>query len=220
MLDEQQVETTLYSLNKLTPAPAGRRSSERHLSLLRVGSLIVGGRRELCLIRNISAGGMMIRAYSQLRPGTPVTVELKEGDPVSGKVEWAKDEAVGVSFDTPMDVIGLISTSDSGPRPRMPRVEVNSTAWVRVDATVSRTRTVDVSQGGIKIVCAADIPVGAEAIVTVTGLAPIPAVVRWRDGDTYGITFNRALGLPVLVAWLQNQQQQQQQQQERKRAAG
>lgn len=212
---EQPVETTLYSLTQLAPEPAQRRRSERHLSLLRVGSLLVGDRRELCLIRNISAGGMMIRAYSRLRRGTPVSVELKQGQPVGGKVEWANDETVGVSFDAPIDVIGLISTSDSGPRPRMPRVEVNRTAWVRVDASVSRTKTVDISQGGIKIVSPVEILVGAEAIVTITGLAPIPAVVRWRDGETYGIAFNRALGLPVLVAWLQAQQEQ-----ERQRAVG
>src|SRR3712207_7110236 len=38
MLDEQPVETTLYSLNVAAPAPVQRRSSERYLSLLRVGS--------------------------------------------------------------------------------------------------------------------------------------------------------------------------------------
>jgi hypothetical protein len=211
MLNEQPVETTLYSLNQLAPAPAQRRSSERHLSLLRVGALLVADRRELCLIRNISAGGMMIRAYSRLRPGTPVMIELKQGEPVSGKVKWAKGDAVGVSFDEAIDVIGLISSSDTGPRPRMPRVEVTSTAWIRIDATVSRTRTLNISQGGVKIVSQADIVVGAEAIVTVSGLAPIHGVVRWRDGDTYGITFNRALALPVLVAWLQDQQRQEQQ---------
>jgi hypothetical protein len=51
--------------------------------------------------------------------------------------------------------------------------------------------------------------------VTLSGLVPIPAFVRWNDGDAYGIAFNRALGLPVLVGWLQDQQRQ-----ERSRAAG
>ena len=60
-LDKQRVETTLYSLDGKTPEPSGRRTGERHVSLLRVGSLMIADRRELCLIRNISAGGMMIR---------------------------------------------------------------------------------------------------------------------------------------------------------------
>jgi hypothetical protein len=208
MLNEQPIETTLYSLGASAPAPVQRRASERHLSLLRVGSLIIDDRRELCLIRNISAGGMMIRAYSPIQPGSRVSIELKQGEPVSGTAEWARDENVGVSFDAPIDVIGLISTSNSGPRPRMPRIQVHCTAWVREDATVHRAKALDVSQGGVKIVSSGEIPVGAKVIVTMYGLAPIPAVVRWKDGQAYGIAFNRALGLPVLVAWLQDQEQQ------------
>ena len=209
MLDEQPVETTLYSLEQAAPTPVQRRSSERHLSLLRVGSLLIGERTELCLIRNVSAGGMMIRAYSRIEPGTQVVIELKQGEPVSGIVEWAKEDAVGVSFDEPIDVIGLISTSETGPRPRRPRIAVNCAALVREDATLHRCKTIDISQGGVKIASQTAITVGAEVIVTVAGVGPVPAAVRWRDQETYGITFNRALPLPVLVAWLQDQQQEQ-----------
>ena len=216
MLDEQPVETTLYSLTTSPPPePDQRRSSERHLSLLRVGSLMIGERRELCLIRNISAGGMMIRAYSKIEAGTRLSIELREGEPIRGVAQWAKDDSVGISFETPIDVIGLISNSDNGPRPRMPRIEVNRTAWVREDATVHRARTMDISQGGIKIASATEILVGADVIVALNGLAPIPAIVRWQEADMYGITFNRALGLPMLVSWLQNQQPR-----EASRAAG
>ena len=62
-MQEQPVETTLYSLAASAPARPDRRSEERYLSLLRVGAITVGGTRELWLIRIISAGGMRIRAY-------------------------------------------------------------------------------------------------------------------------------------------------------------
>ena len=115
-MDRQPVETTLYSLDGKTPEPSGRRTGERHLSLLRVGALLVADRRELCLIRNISAGGMMIRAYSTIEPDTRVSIELKQGEPVSATVKWARDENVGLEFDEPIDVISLISTSEEEPR--------------------------------------------------------------------------------------------------------
>lgn len=214
-LDERPVETTIYSLDGATPRPEARRSGERHLSLLRVGSLIVADRRELCLIRNISAGGMMIRAYSKIAPGTRVTIELKQGEPVKATVQWAKDENVGLEFDKPIDVISLISTSLEELRPRMPRVEVSCTAWVREGAIVYRTKAADVSQGGVKILTEKQLPIGAEVIVTLTGLSPAPATVRWKDEDSYGITFHRALALPTLVGWLQEQQDR-----ERARATG
>ncbi len=205
MLDEQSVETTLYSLDEKAPEPQ-RRGSERHLSLFRVGSLLIGERRELCLIKNVSAGGMLIRAYCRITPGERVSIELKQGEPVSGIARWAKDDCVGVSFDEPIDVVGLIATSEDGPRPRMPRIEVDCTGWVREGATVVRTRVVNISQGGIKILAGGTLSVGAEVIVSLTGMPPVPGTVRWKDGEAYGITFNRPIALPVLVAWLQEQQ--------------
>jgi hypothetical protein len=206
-LDEQPVETTLYSLQHEAPDVPERRSGERHLSLLRVGSLMIGDRRELCLIKNVSAGGMLIRAYCPVETGTRITIELKQGEPIAGTAKWTKDDCVGVTFDEPIDILALLSTAD-GPRPRMPRVEVDCTAWIRVDADVHRARAVNISQGGIKIECRSEIAAGADVIVSLNGLPPCPGIVRWSDGGAYGVTFNRVLALPELVGWLHDQREQ------------
>lgn len=205
-MNEQPVETTLYSLDETVPCLPERRHGERHLSLLRVGSLIVEGRRELCLIRNISAGGMLIRAYCDIAAGTPVEIELKQGEAVAGTARWTKDECVGVTFERPIDVLALLSSSEDGPRPRMPRVETDCAAAVRVDASVHRIRVVDISQGGLKFETPDELPLGAYVIVSLPGLASRPGMIRWCSEKTYGITFNRVIPLPLLVAWLHDQQ--------------
>lgn len=204
-MDEQTVETTLYSLSDDLPRPSDRRSGERHLTLLRVGSLTIGDRRELCLIRNLSAGGMLIRAYSQIREGETLSVELKQGEAVAGRARWVQDDSVGVIFDDPIDVLDLLSASLDGPKPRMPRVEVEGVAWVREGAVVARASVRDVSQGGAKIETSKALTVGGEVVVTLSGLAPVSAVVRWRDGDLYGVTFVKVVALPLLVGWLHEQ---------------
>ena len=209
MLEEQPVETTLYSLATLPPGMPERRNDERHMTLLRVGSLIIGDRRELCLIRNISAGGMLIRVYSAVAPDTRVSVELKQGEPIPGKTLWSQDEFVGVSFDTPIDILSLLSAPADAPRPRMPRLEVNCIAWVRDDGVVHRTRALNISQGGLRVETTNGLPVGAQVTVTLPGLSPEQGVVRWNDGQSCGITFNRVLALPHLVAWLGDQQERQ-----------
>ena len=209
MLEEQPVETTLYSLATLPPGMPERRNDERHMTLLRVGSLIIGDRRELCLIRNISAGGMLIRVYSAVAPDTRVSVELKQGEPIPGKTLWSQDEFVGVSFDTPIDILSLLSAPADAPRPRMPRLEVNCIAWVREDGVVHRTRALNISQGGLRVETTNGLPVGAQVTVTLPGLSPEQGVVRWNDGQSCGITFNRVLALSHLVAWLGDQQERQ-----------
>ena len=201
-MDEQPVETTLYSLGKSLPEAPERRTGERHLSLLRVGSLTIGDRRELCLIKNISAGGMLIRAYCEIAEGTRVAIELKQGEAISGTARWTRDECTGVSFDHPIDVLALLTSAEDGPKPRMPRIEVNCTAWLRVGATVHRTRAVDISQGGLKIEFRSALQARAEVVVSIAGLDPCHGVVRWVADGTYGIAFNRVVPLAVLISWL------------------
>src|SRR5690242_5015738 len=97
-VQQEPVDTTLYSLSDAAPAPAERRDGERHLTLFRVGTIIVDDRRELCLIKNVSAGGMLIRAYSSLEPGSVVAIEMKQGERIAARVNWTKDDCAGIEF--------------------------------------------------------------------------------------------------------------------------
>ena len=211
-MESQPVETTLYSLSDAPPAPsadAERRDGERHMTLYRVGSILVESRRELCLIKNISAGGMMIRLYCSIAEATPVTVELKSGQPISGNISWTRDHNAGIAFDQPIDVIDVLSATMDGPRPRMPRIETRCHATLRDGANILRVRVCDVSQGGAKIACETILPVGTEVIVTLPGLEPQPGVACWAEGGFIGISFNRLLPLGELVSWLHGQREYQ-----------
>ena len=206
-MDEEAIETTLYSLAESAPAAPERRSDERHLSLLRVGAMKIGERRELCLIKNISAGGMLIRSYCTVPVGAAVSVELKQGEPVAGIARWVDGDFVGVAFDQPIDVLDLLALSAEGPRPRLPRVEVNCTGSIREGAITQRCKAINISQGGLKVESSASFDVGADVTVSLFGLQPCSGSVRWREGDCYGITFHRLLPLAALVSWLQVQRE-------------
>jgi hypothetical protein len=206
-VDELPVETTLYSLSPRTPAPeADRRDAERHLTLFRVGTMVVRGRRELCLIKNISAGGAMLRLYSSgLVVGEPLCVELKSGQPLSGSVTWVRDQQLGMTFARPIDVLAMLACAEDGPRPRMPRIETDAFVMVREGAEMHRLHACDISQGGIKVAATRPLTRNADVTVSLPGLPPTPGVVRWLDGDHAGITFNRLLPLPTLIDWLRQQ---------------
>lgn len=196
------METTVYSISAEPPAERNRRSDDRHLTLFRVGMLILGERRELCLVKNISAGGALIRAYSALEPEQRLEIELKEHQPVAGRVGWVRGSDAGIAFDEPVDVLELLKAAADGPRPRMPRVEVDCVCFVREGAILHRALVRNVSQGGLSIENANPLAVGGEVTVTLPGLPPQPATVRWADGPRFGITFNTVLPLAGLVEWL------------------
>ena len=193
---QHQVETTVYSLSADAPGQPDRRNGERYLSLLRVGALLVDGRRELCLVRNVSAGGMMIRPYSPIVADTAVSVELKHGETVSGVARWIEDGLVGIEFDEPIDVVALLTTPEDGPRPRMPRIELGCTAWVREDADIYRTRTINISQGGM---CVEGRPRCRRPDTDVIEASrPRPVARAWSNGRKASDTesaFNRACSL-------------------------
>jgi hypothetical protein len=219
-LNKSSVETTNYSITAEPPAQPDRRkrerrSGERYLSLLRVGALMIGDRRELCLIRNVSTGGMMIRPYSPIDAGTRLSVELKHGETVSGVAQWSENGLTGVVFDTPMDVVTLLSASGGAPRPRMPRVELNCTASLRHEGEVWHARVANISQGGICVHSSTRLQLDGDVVVSLPGLHLAAGVVRWRDGDYYGIGFNRVYPVDELMAVLRQQQGD-----DRRRAAG
>lgn len=206
--NQQPIETTLYSLSDRLPDPSDRRGDDRFLTLFRVGALLIDGRRELCLLKNISAGGMLIRAYCTIAQGTSLAVELKRGEMISGTVSWVSDGNLGIAFDQPVDIIALLTPGPDTLRPRLPRVEVSGYATLRQGANVVSMRTCDVSQGGIKVAGDRPLTVGDDVVVTLPRLAARQGVVIWSDGGQHGVTFNRLLALAELVAWLREQREE------------
>jgi hypothetical protein len=204
---EDRVVETGFSFSTDVPQPPDRRSTERHIKILRVGTIVVDGRRELCLIRNISAGGVMAHVYSQLTPGQCVSIELKTSQPVAGRVVWTRGGNAGIQFDTSVDVAELLAAPqgvDNGWRPRTPRVEIDRMATLRVGARTCWVHARDISQSGVKIEAEADDApaAGEEVVVTLEGFRPLAGVVRWSADGACGISFNGLIPFGDLIDWL------------------
>ena len=203
-MEDLSLETTSISLGDESPSLGDRRDSKRHLTLLRVGAMTIEGRRELCLIKNISSKGMLIRTYCDLADGASLVIELKTGMAVPGKVAWVDGSNAGIEFEDTVDVLDILAPSDNGPRPRMPRVQIDCFATVRDGAESHRLRVCDVSQGGVKLEGSAELCSSADLAVTLPGLSTQAARLRWNSGGFIGLTFNRLLALPELVEWLRS----------------
>jgi hypothetical protein len=102
-----------------------------------------------------------------------------------------------------IDVVDLLKTSGDQPRPRMPRVEVECVCFVREGAIVHRTLLHNISQGGLSVESTNPLTIGSDVAVSLAGMPPQQASVRWGNGHRYGISFNSVLPLAGLVTWLQ-----------------
>jgi hypothetical protein len=205
LLSNECHEETIFSFSPHAPQPPERRRENRHLTILRVGALIGAHGRELCLIRNISAGGLMAHVYSHQTTGAAVAVELKSNQPVPGIVVWADESNVGIEFDSPIDVEEMLSHQavlDNGWRPRLPRVEVDRLATLRCGSRLYGVNTRDISQGGVKIECDQPLEIGREVVLTMERFRPLAGVVRWFDEGLAGIAFNHLIPFHELMEWL------------------
>jgi hypothetical protein len=205
MLSKESHQETTFSFSERTPQPRERRRDPRHLTILRVGALIGPVGRELCLIRNISAGGLMAHVYCHHGMGEQVAVELKGNQPIHGKVVWVEESNIGVGFDEQIDVAEMLSSqalADSGWRPRLPRIEIDRLATVRCGARLSGVNTRDISQGGVKVETDDPLEEGTQVVITLDRFRPVQGVVRWCGDGFAGIAFHQLLPFSELMGWL------------------
>ena len=200
------LEETTFSFSTSAPQPDRRRHG-RHLTILRVGALIIDGRRELCLIRNISAGGLMAHVYSSIPIGQRLKVELKSDQTVSGEVAWVDEANCGITFDELIDVeeiLAVQAASANGWRPRLPRVEVDRLATLRIGARTYAVSTCDISQGGVKVETDQPLHPGEDVVLTPEKFRAVQGVVRWYHGGVCGISFNQVIPFHELMRWLRS----------------
>jgi len=205
MLHHLEVEDTSFSFSRQAPSPPDRREDRRHLKILRVGTIITDSRKELCLIRNISAGGLMAHVYSALEIGERVAIALKAQEPLKATVVWVRDGNAGFQFDAPIDVEEMLSNAtllENGWLPRMPRVEVDWLATVRIGARTTWVSLRDISQGGVKFESDEPLPAGSQVILTIDKFRSVRGAVRWWEDGMGGIAFNDLIPFHELMSWL------------------
>lgn len=187
-----------------TPPPDRRAEEHRLITILRVGKLIAGDCQELCLIRNISEGGLMAHVYSAHEVDDRVVVELKSDTQIMGTIRWVRDDNIGVAFDERIDVGELLRhhPADDGKRPRAPRLDIRGYARLKIGADHWRVEVRDLSQGGAKVKIDDPLPVGEDAVVTVDGLRPVKAIVRWQEFGQAGLEFIPRIAFDELIQWL------------------
>lgn len=169
------------------------------------GALTVGTVRQVCSIRKLSAGGAVVQVEGPVTPGERLHLELMNGELLVGTIAWQKGKEVGLRFDEAIDVFAMIAqdiVSQPGERRRMPRVELVVQALLETAAGTELVTTRDISQGGAKLDVPFELKPEERVMITLDGLPPQQAVVRWSAGHVAGIAFVPELRWQELMVWL------------------
>jgi hypothetical protein len=204
----RDAELTVVSLSDEMPAPPERRQSQRNLSVLRTAVLRTSCGEELCLVRNISAGGLMAHVYSRLSRGDPATIAFKSEVAVRGHVVWSRDRLVGIQFTQPIDVSEVLAdhhdTAVKAYQPRLPRVDVHTAARLRSGGQYQPIVLCNISQGGAKLHLGRPEQLKTDVVLIANGLPRLPGTVRWRRGDYAGVSFNEVIPFADVARWVAN----------------
>ena len=186
-----------------------RRSSGRVATVFRPVLIDTEQLTSFCLVRNLSPFGLMGRVYTTLPHGTAISVRFHPALTAEGSVAWSKDGQLGIRFDQPIDVDGVLSDLvrklPDGKVSRAPRLPIQCKAELGIADRTLVIELRDISQRGIKA-CASFVRPGDVVQVKIPGLEPRKAVVRWTRPELAGLHFVRPLSLDELAHWAIEQQ--------------
>ena len=185
-------------------AEAERRGDERHRAVMRVGVFENGQQTYVCLVRNLSLTGLQAQVFCSVVPGHRISVRLREDELLTGVVMWRKDDLIGMRFDQPLSESALSQALvETGARkPRVPRIAVNATGILRISSRIYRASLIDISPRGAGMTLDRPPQEMGQACLSMPGLSPIPAQIRWANQTSVGLSFNETLPLPSLAQWL------------------
>jgi len=191
---------------KATPPAAllERRADPRSkMSVYRSATLRWDGKEVLCLIRDLSAAGMMCRSVAKPADGDRVEVEMRSGERVPGTVVWTRNAQIGIRFDRQIDVATLLNArvrDPHAPVQRMPRLRAGCAATLIAENGRQSVTLLDLSQGGAKIE-AACLREGEQVTLGIAGLETRSGTIRWVQDGRAGVAFLSPIPFDRLANW-------------------
>lgn len=201
-----ETEFTTISLSQNAPAALDRRTGQRYMTVLQAGKLVTGKFQELCLIRNISSGGMMAEIFAPVDEGERVGVEFKAGTVIDGVVRWVREGRSGIEFLEKIDVHEILAPHQGRMSPRSPRLDIDGMATLEIEDDEIELPVLNISQGGIKVSMHPALETGLDLIVNIEGLPLRASSVRWIGEECAGIAFNNIMPLSKVAYWAARQQ--------------
>lgn len=188
---------------------AERRDEERPtVSIYRTALLRWDGMESLCLIRNVSPGGMMIKLPARLAAGQEATVEMRSGQILSGQIAWAGEGVAGMQFDERINVAEVLNGAHrevASWTQRGPRLHVPCAVTLLAGNRPQNATLLDLSQGGAKL--EADfLREGDDVVVAVRGLDPRRGIIRWTHDGRAGVAFHACIPFDTLAQWAVDRQ--------------
>lgn len=179
-------------------AYAEMRAQPRFALLIRCAKLATPAGEFLCIVRDVSEGGVRLRFFHPVPAQGPMALVLSSGESFAMERAWAQGDQAGFRFAEPIDVHRFIA--EAGPFPKRPvRLRVAFPAVVVADGEAHAASVLDISRQGARVVTERPLALGQKLRLEADSLPAIGATVCWRNAPDYGLVLDRVFTLEELA---------------------
>ena len=166
-----------------------QRNAPRFTSLIRAAKLISTQGEFVCVMRDVSTGGVRLRCFHPLPKERVMGLQLQSGE--TFEIEHVRGDGFEASFRFAAEVPLERLVRDSELYPRRPlRLHIAMPLTLRTLAGPIAAVTKNLSQQGCRVQCALPLALAQAVVIESPHLPGIRAKVRWRrDGDC-GLVFD------------------------------
>lgn len=184
-----------------------RRRDVRQTIIFQVAKITADGHEELCVLRDISPGGVRAEIYWPIALDTRLTIELKSGHQLDGHVVWARDSQIGVKFAAELqgrDILAYCSVDERVGQARAPRLDCVLPTTLRcvedpADELPAEIR--NVSQAGLMIATDRAFPAETRLDVLLDHFGWRRGVVRWSRDGALGVLLEHMIDYGDFALW-------------------
>ena len=181
------------------PMDEHRGTERTAVAIMRAAKLICQSGEYVCLIRDVSSGGVKLRMFHRMPNEDHVFLEMPDGEIYPIIRVWQRDNTAGFKFVETVNPAKFLGQT-AGETARMVRIHVSAPAMVYANNAVRPATLSDISQGGAHVQIDTCLPVGQTLILSIDAIGEISGWVRWRRGPSHGIAFDVQRRLDELAA--------------------
>lgn len=181
-------------------ADAERRGELRSaFSLMRTAKLVCQAGEYVCLLRDISSGGVRLRMFHEVPAETHVFLELASGEVHPLIRVWASGASAGFRFVRTVDPQEFLAAAGNCLE-REIRLRLSAPGTVFANGFTRPVVLRSLSQSSARIEADFYLALCQSLILSIDGVGERAGWVRWRRGRNYDITFETTVRLDQLAA--------------------
>lgn len=181
------------------------RQDQRHTLMLRTAKVVCQSGEYVCLVRDVSEGGVGLRFLHDVPEEKRIFLELANGALYPIERCWAdggpEGAQAGYRFAAPVVLADFLSEASLFPH-RPVRLRLKVPVLLTADGHDCRAMLIDVSRCGAKLAAERELPEHAFVRFDAVGLPLRFGHIRWRKGHDHGIAFQEAIPLEELARCL------------------